>query len=524
MKHGFETSAMVCVLAAILVPAVDAPAQPQALTLDQVRDDSRAALGFTALQQSFPKGWVLDGSMRFAELDRTATFASHPNGSWSLQVAGDFATSYGFDGAVTWMRDLSADVRRLDPADSEPLRMAAAILSQSWLSDNSPVTCESVEFERGRGLIQVGMHCVDGAARARLTIDAVTHQPTRLTVFFAGDEEYWEFGEYRKLDSGVTMPMFVLYSDFSDNTFTTRFTGLRAAAAADSALWVAPQPDPNRVTFDPAADPVVKLQRINRDKRFFAHVLINGKPVGPFIVSTSTEFNLISPQAAADAGMEMAGLFHYRASGDDLPARFRKAQTLQVGAMTIRGPAFIQGDFTFDDRLVGQSVAGILGYNTFAHAVTEFDIADMELRFQDPASYALSDRAAWQPLTLNHFRPQVACSFEGNRTGLFNIEPSINSWLEINGPTVLQYNLLGTREVREGVQAAAGAMRKLKIGKLEWFEIAGDRISDVQTGFFEGLKGWAGDPFTAGTVGSRVLDKYRMVFDYSNRRAAFIDK
>lgn len=517
-------SAMVSVLAAILGPVAAAPAQPQSLTLDQVRQDSRTALGFAALQQNYPDGWVLEGSMRFAELERAATFASHPNGAWSLQVAGDFATSYGFDGAVTWMRDLSADVRRLDPADSEPLRMAAAVLSQSWLSDNSPVTCESVEFERGRGLIQVGIHCVDGTARARLTIDAATHQPTRLSVFVAGDEEYWEFGEYRKLDTGVTMPMYVHYSDFSDNTFTTRFTGLRAAVAADSAMWVTPSNDPARVTFDPAADQIVKLHRINRDKRFFADVLINGKPVGPFIVSMSTEFNLISPEAAADVGMEMAGLFHYRASGDDLPARFRRAQTLQIGGMTIRDPAFIQGDFTFDDRLVGQNVAGILGYSTFAHAVTEFDIADLELRFHDPASYALSAGVAWQSLALNHFRPQVVCSFEGNRTGLFNIEPSINSWLEINGPTVLQYNLLGTREVREGIQAAAGAMRKLKIGKLDWFEIGGDRISDVQTGFFEGLKGWAGDPFAAGTVGGRILEKYRLVFDYPNRRAAFIDK
>ena len=68
-----------------------------------------------------------------------------------------------------------------------------------------------------------------------------------------------------------------------------------------------------------------------------------------------------------------------------------------------------------------------------------------------------------------------------------------------------------------------GGQTWVRQGKLAWFEIGGRRINDIEAHFAtQPLRLYPGSSATRGIVGRELLEAFRVIFDYSNRRIAFI--
>jgi hypothetical protein len=65
-----------------------------------------------------------------------------------------------------------------------------------------------------------------------------------------------------------------------------------------------------------------------------------------------------------------------------------------------------------------------------------------------------------------------------------------------------------------------GGFGRAATGKLEWFELGGQRFETLTMQFAQTELGALTDRYTVGNLGQEVLDDYRLVFDYPNGRIA----
>ena len=79
--------------------------------------------------------------------------------------------------------------------------------------------------------------------------------------------------------------------------------------------------------------------------------------------------------------------------------------------------------------------------------------------------------------------------------------------------------LLEGREVKEETDTGAGGSYKVATGTIEWFELAGHRFARPRAIFrVSGLSREGG----AGVVGREFLSVFKIVFNYPERRIAFV--
>jgi hypothetical protein len=60
-------------------------------------------------------------------------------------------------------------------------------------------------------------------------------------------------------------------------------------------------------------------------------------------------------------------------------------------------------------------------------------------------------------------------------------------------------------------------------GRIGWFEIAGHRFVDPEVSFSLAKTGVLANPFSAGNIGGAFLRQFRIVFNYGERKIAFIE-
>lgn len=94
--------------------------------------------------------------------------------------------------------------------------------------------------------------------------------------------------------------------------------------------------------------------------------------------------------------------------------------------------------------------------------------------------------------------------------------------MDFHWQAVERYHLLSNRETRENQGVGIGGSVTSRTGKLASFELAGRRFDDLIVEFAPGSAGSFSDAYTAGNIGAGVLRMFRIIFDFGNKRVAFV--
>jgi hypothetical protein len=108
---------------------------------------------------------------------------------------------------------------------------------------------------------------------------------------------------------------------------------------------------------------------------------------------------------------------------------------------------------------------------------------------------------------------------EGNRAGLFQLDTGHTGTVTFYDKFIKDERLLEGRKVKEGTNVGAGGSYSEPTGTIEWFELAGYRFKNPTVGFRTSGQSREGG---AGVVGREFLAPFKIVFDYPDRRIAFI--
>ncbi len=101
------------------------------------------------------------------------------------------------------------------------------------------------------------------------------------------------------------------------------------------------------------------------------------------------------------------------------------------------------------------------------------------------------------------------------------LDTGVSNSVDINSGFSKENRLLeGRKTIEEGAFGSGGDYKEL-VGSLEWFEIAGYKFKNPKVSFRIAGVGYEAED-VAGVVGREFMKPFTIVFNYPERRVAFI--
>jgi hypothetical protein len=169
-----------------------------------------------------------------------------------------------------------------------------------------------------------------------------------------------------------------------------------------------------------------------------------------------------------------------------------------------------------------QPIDGVLGYEFFRLFVVEIDYAAKSINLYDPKSYHYQGKGERIPLEVRqkkiYIRAPITASGRPPINGLFMIDSGSATALMLNSPFVAQNKLLPPRDQTTPFSnCGIGGESRTQIGKLAEIRLGNIKLESPVTMFSQAANGALANPDHSGTIGSAILRRFKVVFDYSRR-------
>lgn len=251
---------------------------------------------------------------------------------------------------------------------------------------------------------------------------------------------------------------------------------------------------------------------------------LDGIDLGWFVLDTGASVNVITPAARKKLTPTRVGETRSEdITGHEIVSANWQVGTLTLGRMTIPSARFTEVELSHLTRHWGFEVAGLLGHDTFMHAVIELDLAAVTVGIFDPRWYELADDSSWDRLDLRGRVPHVQATFEG-RTRRFFLDTGDGASVTFHAPAVSRYRLLRDRKTTSRTIKALRGSIEYRYGTIKDFELGGHTFTDLAAAFTPKRSGVYLERYDAGRIGVGVLRPFRIVLDYPNRRIAMTER
>lgn len=492
-----------------------APARP---SVAEVLDRVRAAVGFAALTR-LEDGIEIDGRADFLELKGTFRWRFRPDGRLYHELRGPIGMSLRFDGIRGWVSNWAGLERRLELDDLESFQTEFWVISNRWLTPDGPFELTLLNDQSTRAQVELALKRKTGILVAQVSIDTSTWLPAKFKYRTPGKTQTWTFADYQGY-SGIAVPRLV--TSINESSITT-FVLERVLRSTSSLDQFSLQPGTAINTeWNSEAAPQVEIKRA-RTGHLLVRPLIEGRSVGWFMLDSGAGAMIITPRVANQTGMEAFGKVPVRGVGGTIQSPFRRGKKFELGQLIIRNPLYVEIDFTAISAAIGEELAGLCGYDLFQRTIVTLDSAVPTLELRDPAKFKL-EGGLWEEVYLDHNIPHIICRFEGDREDIFRLDTGADNTVSFHSPAVERYRLLEGRETRATRAGGVGGSVAVGRGKLSWFEIAGHRFIEPEVSFSMAKTGAFTTSHSAGNIGAVFLSRFRMVFNYPERKIALIQK
>jgi hypothetical protein len=263
-----------------------------------------------------------------------------------------------------------------------------------------------------------------GLIVARMYLSRATWLPARMVLRVCGDEEKWFFSDWQRTvgadgrGRGGVYPMVSELKGAAGGVQTFRVTSTRANAGVKAEWFAKPGAGAgiagasgaggdvasafvNRgsVRYDDSEQAEVRIEKA-RSSHVLVRPLVDGVDVGPFILDTGASGLVISSKAAAKLDLRAFGEVFVSGVAGKVPCRFRRAEELKLGPITIDRPVFMEMDVGGIVSGSSEPVAGIVGFDAFKSTILEVGPGGSPVRLYDLATFQAPESWTWQPLLM----------------------------------------------------------------------------------------------------------------------------
>ncbi len=494
------------------------------MTLETLLQKHLAALGGASALQAIKNTKIISDVETGGIHGVITTVYAAPNKEYEEDKLGILDSLQGYDGHVAWERDANGNVRDLAGEELKDLRV------QLFFDTNSYVLPGRIP-----GTLTLRPQTEPGTGS--YIVDAYPEGGKKSTIFF--DPHSLMIVKEQHLDDDVLVT--TTYTDyrtvdstpFPFHTVTTngntrydivgQVTSLQNNVALKLGLFSKPLGTKNFGFVRPGAASATVPFDLD-DGEIGLEVKINGTQERVFLDSGAGGIAL--SQTTADAlGLKSSGFLEVRGYGGSTDQHPVAIQTLEVPnavqlsnitGIAIDLPQQINDYFT-------RPLAGFVGYDLLSHFVVRIDYGRKQITFTQPAAFhpAPADGAAL-PLTLDSNLPTVKASLDALPPGQFLIDTGdSDAAVRLYGPYVAKHGL--DKKYPRGVVSVGGGIggvSRARRTRIASFSLAGQILKNVPADFSLDTKGGASQ-VNAGALGSRLLSRFVVTFDYPHNRIFF---
>ncbi len=457
---------------------------------------------------------VLSGDTKFRGVETGMQVSYAPNGSYRYDFQGPFDVSTAWNSKTAWTQEAGGPCRLVNKGELDEEHLPQWIHSGFWSTKDVPIQITLVEETQES--ITLELNFVDSTLQCTLILDAQSMLPLRTISKKASGDFITEYSDYRIVagvpiahnisTSGGGVDGYVRVKESAASTPHAPFT-MKPAVATDTSF----------LADVPAS---IEVKRTNTG-HILVHPIIDGKDTGWFIFDSGAGMTCIDPAVAEKLNLPKFGAVPVVGVGGSMKSGFRQGSVFELGPMRVDKPIYLELDLSFLEPVFGVRVAGICGYDMFARATIELNLAESTIAIHDPNKYALTG-GKWMDLHLDGRLPCIEASFEGDRSGLFKIDTGDAGTVNFYTHAVAELSLLKGRKTTTTMTGGVGGMFPTQRGDLEWFEIGGHRFTPLPATFVTSDKGAFSGSSVLGSIGGTVLKPFTLVFNYPHSKLALI--
>lgn len=480
--------------------------------------DVSKALGVAAWEQI---GEIdLQGQSNYFGIDGKVKFHADRQGRFRLTITSPLGDARGWDGQSAWLGDRHGGWRRLHFRDEEAVLLTYPFLFGSWLRSPADYKYSIMPSLPENPGLRLNIRRRTGVQEVMLRLDPQTKRPLELRSKARDAEIFTTFSDYRDVD-GLQVPM-TMRQQIRGVGNVLRFTAATARGQVSGEHFRFTAQRPTQVRFETGAPAAVEVKRA-RTGHLMLRPRVNGKEVGWFILDSGAGAHAIHQRVAQELQLPAMGKVLAAGVGDTVTTQFRKAGSLELGPLQLVDQHFVEIDLGSISLLMGETIAGVLGYPLFQAAVIELDAAGPAVAVHAPQAYTLAG-GQWEELRLDGNTSCVRAKFEGDHEGWFRLDTGAGNTVSFHAPAVVKFKLLDGRATTPTAEGGVGGFSSARAGSLEWFELGGKRFDRINVRFSQAERGAFMDEYLIGNIGQGLLKSFRVVFDCGMGRIALIPK
>lgn len=426
----------------------------------------------------------------------------------------------GFDGREAWMRDVSGAITPQAGGDTRQLAVNEAYRDANlwWRADRggADIRALGAKTEGGQAYDVLSI-TPQGGKTFEAWFDAKTHLLAR-TIEPQGAQIITTFmSDYRPTD-GVLLAGKLAIDDGTGEQYRQNqtLTAARFGSAEPASAYAAPHITLTDASIQNGAGRTsVPFQLLNN--HIYAKVLVNGK--GPFLTIFDTGgHDVLTPDTAKAMAVKSEGQSPGSGAGEAVvDVGFARGVRFQIGDLVIKNQTIFVLPFEAA-QVEGFDEQAMIGFEVFRRFVTQIDYGSGTLTFIDPAKFDPKDAGTPVPFVFDNSNPEVAGTFEGI-AGRFNIDTGSRVELTLTKPFVDANGLISKHP--KGVAAVdgwgVGGRSRSYITRGGTLTLGAVRIDAPVASFATQSKGAFSDPNYEGNVGSGLLKRFVVTFDYDHQ-------
>ncbi|HET7504723.1 MAG TPA: aspartyl protease family protein [Kofleriaceae bacterium] len=429
---------------------------------------------------------------------------------------GQFEQLEGIDGNGSWQRTLGGEVIRLDaPQTIAFARNQAWVVSRGYLRPGTARYRELGGREDGGRQLR-GLEAIpDGGQAMELWFDDATRL-ARITQQLGAIRFVTDFSDWRDVE-GLQLPFHAVI-DRGDprNLATLTMTSARLGPAVPESTFAPPVTDADRLRFAHGKSSELGFDLING--QIFVDARVDGQPVRMLLDTGGA--NLVTRAAAARLGLKVEGEMAMSGAGDhEVGFGFTHAKTLQVGDATLANPVLGVAALDGLSASQGEDIDGLIGYEMFSRVAVRIDYAACRLTLTAPSAFTPPAGATAVPFEIANHIPVVRGAIDGI-AGRFWIDTGWRSSLTTMAKFTRDRALAARFHARFETMTGWGVGGPLRTWPVRIREVTLGSVTvhDVVGGLFTGDKSVLTDPDAAAIIGTGILSRFVVTFDYAGRK------
>lgn len=259
---------------------------------------------------------------------------------------------------------------------------------------------------------------------------------------------------------------------------------------------------------------------LNGNMSFVAVRVNDSKPLS-FGLDTGAYLSVINTPIVEQLGLKTGGRAVGFGAGGQVSSLQLPDVTLDVSGAILRDLDLSAMALGSIENSLGRPMDGILGAEFFKRYVVELDYEKKEITLYEPADFVYSGLGETLPLTFYHNHPYVRAKV--SLPGIKPVEGEFVIDAGSNFPIILLPSFIERNNLRESLPPSittfgrgVGGEIRMPIGRASALELGKVKLERVVTAF--PANGWFGEPKKAGNIGSAVLRRFKVIFDYSRGR------